>query len=198
MDNLVYISGPHGSGKSTLKQLLEKQAPDILSYNRLEHMIKLDDPFERQLLRITKYRLDFERQKNMANSNPDKLILCDRCIHDGIVYTLSFMEIGWLSVEHTALIIVQVLNAMFGAKDMPRNVILLQPTTEVTQQWIRKRQEVEGGKWRENDFSYLDIISECYKLYFKSIKVENLLIVTETDQQKRLELCMEFISKIRR
>lgn len=164
-NNLLYISGPQGSGKTTLKRMLEKQDERFVSYVKLSHLIKLDDPFERQLLRLTKYRIDYDRQKKLAEDNPDKIIICDRCIYDWGVYTEVFRQLGWITKEQFN-ILDSASRSLFPVDDLPINIVYLDPPLDVIKNWIKGRQAVEGAKWRENNFEYLEkVVTEYAFMY---------------------------------
>ena len=53
--NVVFLSGCHGTGKSTLKEKLLEQIPYLIRYDKCE-MTSFEDIFERQIRRIAKYR----------------------------------------------------------------------------------------------------------------------------------------------
>ena len=97
-NNLVFISGVHGTGKTTLMMEILKSMPELLLYEKCE-ITSFEDCFERQIRRIAKYRIDYNRIRQMCRQNPDKIIITDRCFYDAMIYLMTFRQIGKLDNE---------------------------------------------------------------------------------------------------
>ena len=195
-ENLLFISGPHGVGKTTFKRLFEKQSDRFLSFVKSEHFAKLTDPYERQLLRICKYRIDYDRQVNLAIQNPDKIIVCDRCVFDGVIYTKALYNYGMINLEQFNKINSQY-SSLFQIEDLPQNIIFLDNSFDEISNRLQERQKVEGAKWNENDLGYLnEVIATYRKYYLEKLTVPNLIHITDTDNFDKVNKSIELINEI--
>lgn len=189
-DNVVFISGVHGTGKTTLKNELCK-LPYVIGYEKCE-MTQFDQIFERQIRRIAKYRIDYERICDLAESNPDKIILADRCVYDAYAYLDTFLKLGWLKPEDYYDCL-SMTRALFPTSEMsPRYVLQLTPPLSTIKEWLKKRQTEVGTKWCEKDEGYLETL---YKRYENS-HLSGITKIAETNPEKRFEVCKKYLHQL--
>ena len=190
MDNIVFISGVQCSGKSTLVESLNEKIPYVELYRKCE-MTSFEDVFLRQIRRVAKYRIDYELIQEMAKTNPQKLILCDRSIYDAKVYLDSFYQLGWLTKEQYTST-TNMLYALFYKDDMfPKYNYLLIPPFEKVQKWLKKRQKTQI-KWREDDEVYLKTVYDNYC----NLNKDNIKVIEDFTVRGRMSIMKKELEEI--
>ena len=186
MNNIVYLSGVQGSGKSTLADKLQTISY-VERYVKCE-MTSFNEVFLRQIRRIAKYRIDYELIQEMAKTNPNKIILCDRSVYDAKVYLDSFYELGWLNKEQYTTT-TNMMYVLFHSDEMfPQYNYLLIPPYETVLRWLKKRQKKEV-KWREDDEVYIKTVYDNYcKLDLPKIE--------ETNSRSRVSVMKKILEEI--
>lgn len=197
--NVVFLSGCHGTGKSTLKEKLLEQIPYLIRYDKCE-MTSFEDIFERQIRRIAKYRIDHERIAKLALDNPDKIILTDRCVFDAIVYIDAFSTLEWLGNSDTNTC-KHMINALFpDAVYYPKNIILIHPPLDTIRGFLSKRQSEEGTKWNEKNEEYLDMVYHCFDYRFNNRNIYtdhiNFLKLEAIDLDERVKNCKLYLDNL--
>lgn len=196
--NVVFLSGCHGTGKSTLKEKLLEQIPYLIRYDKCE-MTSFDDIFERQIRRITKYRIDHERIAKLALDNPNKIILTDRCVFDAIAYIDAFSGLGWLGDSDT-ITCKHMIDTLFPGINYPKNIILLHPSLDTIKEFLSKRQSEEGTKWNENDEEYLNMVYHHYDYRFNNRNMYtdriNFLKLEDVDLDERVKKCKHYLDEL--
>jgi deoxyadenosine/deoxycytidine kinase len=189
-NNVVFLSGVHGTGKSTLKQDL-CEIPYIINYEKCE-MTSFKQVFERQIRRIAKYRIDYERICDLAEANPDKIILADRCVYDAYAYIDAFQDLGWLTEEDYGDCW-RMIRALFPTSDMmPNHVLNLAPPLDTIKSWLKKRQNEIGTKWNEQDEEYLETV---YNRYERN-HIAGIVRIREIDRKERFDICKKYLDKL--
>lgn len=194
MHNVVYFSGSHGSGKSTLiKKISEKDAKLFEVYKKLE-IPKSDDPLERQKLRLVRYYWDALKQKKFSKENPNKILLCDRNASSSYAYTKTLTQLGWMTQKQYEGC-AYLREELFDESIKPKNVAFLNPSLEELEKNIRKRWKETGKKkWREDNFQYLELVKKNFEDFYKGYKA-NILEIDFLDLEKRVKTCCEWIEK---
>jgi thymidylate kinase len=104
LDNLVFISGPHGAGKSTLIKKLLKKLPNSVS-PELEsrtpqfywgNFTGKRNFFHRQALKYAQRAIENYEYWALAIREPGKIIIGDRCVYDGLAYRMAGIQLGWI------------------------------------------------------------------------------------------------------
>lgn len=197
--NVVFLSGCHGTGKSTLKEKLLEQIPYLIRYDKCE-MTSFEDIFERQIRRITKYRIDHERIAKLALDNPNKIILTDRCIFDAIVYIDTFNRLGWLGDNDTITCNHMIYTLFPGVDYYPKNIILIHPPLDTIKEFLSKRQSEEGTKWNEKDEDYLKMVYHYYDYRFNNRNMYtdhiNFLKLEAIDLNERVKKCKHYLDEL--
>lgn len=196
MKNIVYVSGSHGSGKSTLiKKLAEKDLGLFLAYSRLVLPEKFQDMHNRNKVRMARYYLHACYLNELAKEKPDKIVLCDRCSYDNIAYIKGFANIGWLSKEDLKNYL-RMHDFLITEELKPENVIFLNPPLEEVINNIKKRWAETGNKkWKEDDFNYLVAIRKGFEKVYSEADA-NILEIKYMELEKRVSEAYSWIKKI--
>ncbi|MDP2909285.1 MAG: AAA family ATPase [Nanoarchaeota archaeon] len=196
MNNVVYVSGTHGSGKSTLiKKLAEKDPELFVMYKRLVLPQKFKDLHRRQKIRMARYYLQAHYLDGISKEKPDKVILCDRCSYDNLAYIKGFLNLGWVSAQEFEDYI-RMHDFLIAGNLKPKNVIFLNPSLEEVICNLKKRWADTGKKkWREDDFDYLTAVKEGFKDVYSGLDA-NVLEVKVMDIDKRVSESYSWIKKV--
>lgn len=184
--NLIYFSGPHGSGKTTLMNELSKETeqfwiPKLYSRNIKFHTA----PVYRQLLKIMGRALENYEYLDLAKTNPEKIVLANRCIYDVISYNESFFNRGWISQRD------YILHSLY-AYDMFRDynkepyAIVLNPGFDVVSRHLKHRWQESGKKWQEQDMEYARLTCDAYERWKGNKRI--YYIDKEIDLESRIEI----------
>lgn len=167
-ENLFFISGPHGGGKTTLLKKLTDADDRILFPELCTKTPKFHtDPLERMILKICQRPIENYEAKEIASKNPDRIVLANRCIYDAEAYTRAYFKIGWIT-EEEQLELNMLINATRLAFPPPlRNpkAIVLNPQFETVKKRLEKRWLSYEKKWNEDNPDYLKEVCEAYKAY---------------------------------
>jgi len=184
---VVYLSGPHGVGKSTLIDDLKSFDRKII-VEQIAHMEGLTDNVSRQIWRNALHCIEHRENLNYAMNQPPKtVVIGDRCYLDDIAYVNACTELGWITQEHRDGIFE---NAEFqytmSKTPKPENFIILLPPLEWNIERIKERwQEEIPVKWCERNFHYLGIVREQFEQLASSNS--NIVVVNETDREGRVK-----------
>lgn len=192
---ILYFSGPHGAGKSSLIKGVCSSNPDFLLYpDRLE-FAKMEEPRLRHKSKITKYFQEYCDQLNFEKENPGKIIIGDRCMYDSYAYGRAFVKLGWLSKEDNALH--EYLTEKWFENDIkPQHLVVLNPPLESIVERLRKRWEKKAKKWREEDFQYLKAAHEQYKELPNLFTGKNLLYLNkDTTIEDEVNQTLEWVDE---
>jgi len=196
MKNIVYFSGSHGSGKTTLiKKLAEKEPETFSIYKKMLFPQKFQDMPRRQKIRLVRYYLRANYVNEMSKENPDKIILCDRCSYDNLAYFKGFHDIGWVTkkeLEEYCLI----HNSLMSEGLESKNIIFFNPPLKETIHNIKKRWKETGKKkWKEDNFEYLKAVRKGFEEIYSTIDA-NILEVKFMDLEKRVSECYSWIKRL--
>ncbi|MBI5466602.1 MAG: deoxynucleoside kinase [Candidatus Kerfeldbacteria bacterium] len=192
MRNVVYVSGVHGCGKSTLRKMLEKDHRFLL-HTRPGHC-HFDEPYYRQAWRLTRYHIEALDQQQWSEANPRRIILGDRCVYDGQLYTRAFADLGWMSQERADQL-EQFFQVLFPLALRPEYVVHLSMPKEWVKDLIRRRWEIEGQKWREDQFAYFDQVYDKYEAFYASPPCQ-VLRLTTTNRADQVTQIMAWLENI--
>ncbi len=194
LDRIIYISGVHGSGKSTLiREICKKE--EFLEHKRV-HNLTLQDTYIRAVWRLTKYYIEAREQEDLSKNNSQKIVLGNRCVYDNFAYMNAFNNLGWISAEemkHHS----DVFEALFPKQLRPKYVIHLAPSFDWVKERLEERWKKEDKKWREDNLDYLvEVIKEYDKVYYA--REFNVLRVEETDISERVKSVMNWMKERQR
>lgn len=184
---VVYLSGPHGSGKSTLIEKLKSEQSNVLVQDQIAHMESLQTMTERVIWRIALHAIEHRLNLVKAMEYPSSTIVGDRCFFDDIAYLRAFVQLGWVSPRQFSRW-TKLMDDTYKRTDTakPERIIVLCPQYEWNAERVRQRwEEGERIKWNEDNFTYLYAVNlEFHKLIRESRN--GLLKVETTDLEERI------------
>lgn len=161
--NLVFLSGPQGAGKTTLINLLV--GPEIISPDLETKTIPIDiEPEKRAALKICQRSLENFEYLKIAEKNPEKIILGNRCIYDQFAFNEVFYKRGW--TEEKTKNELDKASFLFYLPELhsPR-AIILNPGFEIVKHHLQERWKKEEKKWREGDLEYIQLACKVYERF---------------------------------
>ena len=194
MENAIFFSGTHGTGKTTTIEQVEKTLRIPIYDENRDHGNPYEQPFMRQIWRLTHYYLDALKIAEMQKS---ERLLADRCVFDHQAYTQTFCDLGWISQDEYNML--QRLRRTYfdDSKLLPQNVVLFFPPEDWTIERIKERWTREKKKWREGDLDYLKRLRDNYlRLFDAENERRKVCVVRDTDLEKRITTIKEFIEKV--
>lgn len=200
MEKTIFISGTHCVGKTTTIDSLLERSENSIKYmeDSLDHQNPyILDKFKRQIWRLNKYHLDALEISEQSKSMLKRYLLVDRCIFDHEAYTRAFYLLNWIQ-EKELKKIDKVKKILFDYSILPKNIIFLFPSEEWTKARIKERWNSEKKKWEEDNFRYLHILRDQYRIVYKREQsYRNILRITETDKDKRIDKILQFMNKLK-
>lgn len=185
-NNLFYLCGPHGSGKTTLGKELEKENPDILIPELFSRNIKFNtEPVYRLVLKICGRAIENFEYLEIAKKNPDKIVLGNRCIYDVLAYNRVYFQRGWTSKE-TYEMYDAYARDFFRNENSEPYAIVLNPGLDRVLEHLEKRWQEKGKKWREEDLEYAKLACKSYEQFQGKEKI--FYINREIDLESRAEI----------
>ncbi|MDD5191876.1 MAG: AAA family ATPase [Candidatus Nanoarchaeia archaeon] len=169
-NNLFFLCGPHGSGKTTLASLLAEKE-NVLVPELFSRTIKLNtDPKDRLVLKICQRSLENFEYLETARRNPDKIVLGNRCIYDQLTYNLVYAYRGWLDKNKVEKYNLLSENLYINSLKEPF-AIVLNPGFDVVKKHLEKRWQEKGKKWREDDWEYDRLACDVYEQFKDNEKI---------------------------
>lgn len=172
MNNLFFLGGPHGSGKTTLVELLEKAdsrilVPEIYTRTPKFYSDSVNGDvnfFHRQVLKHAQRAIENYEYLDIARKNPDKIVLGNRCFYDVLAYHEAYFKRGWMNEEEESVLISGLIHLFPGELAEP-NIIVLNPGFEVCKRHLKMRWETKKKKFMEDDMDYLRTACESYERF---------------------------------
>ena len=194
-NHVVYISGPHGSGKSTLVSRLKEISPELQVQEQLAHLESLQEMTERAIWRTALHAIEHRMNLTKAERCPDQTIIGDRCYFDDLVYWRAFLRLGWIT-QRQLHNYTRLQDETYRLMDTPKptRIVLLCPPYEwnlarVKQRWY----EGEHVKWNEDNFTYLwHINAEFHKAAAQA--GNGMLVVKETYPDRRVAQILQWVN----
>ncbi len=189
--NVVYVSGTHGSGKSTLIGRLIGAEPTFFhKFERLD-IPKCDETVERAKIRLVRYYLHTFYEDQQVKEHPCQVLLCDRSALDNLAYVAGFKKLGWVSPEQYDQYLC-FFEYLFPPERRPKNVVFVNPSLDTTIKHLKKRWESEPKKWCEDNFEYLAAVREGFQELYVTYP-GNVLDLQGEHLDERVEQCMGWI-----
>ena len=199
MKNAIFMSGPHGSGKTTLiNRLLSEH--NIFQENDFEidftqefPSIKTMNHFECCLLRLYHRLFARKRADELARNNHDKVIISSRSIYDSAAYVKSYQEMGWLTTGQT-----DRMNFIIGHSGSAPYTIILNPPSKVVKSRLDKRHALGSRKLRDKIFSYEDTdeFVESMSRSFAAYKGHRNVLYIEDNGDEEINAIVEWVKSL--
>ena len=186
-ENKIFISGPHGVGKTTLINDISNKY-NIYFYKNNTKNPYSNDIKRRQLWRLLKYKCDDEIIKTFSNEK----ILINRCCLDWLIYTNTFKKLNWITIEDYNFLIDQYKKLF--ENNIPDKIVFLNPPINWSKERIVNRWKGQSKKWREDNFEYYDNLREEYeKIYSNTSKITNVIEINDIKENIRINKVLQKI-----
>jgi deoxyadenosine/deoxycytidine kinase len=163
--SLVFLCGPHGSGKTTLAERLQTFSSDIFIPELKTQTVKLHtNPYERIMLKTCERALENYEATVIATENPEKIVLGNRCIYDAYAYAAAYRECGWITDAQYDRVIA-VAREAFPAMLLQPRALVLNPSFETVWSRLQGRWKQTEKKWQEEDAAYSKAACAAYNTF---------------------------------
>jgi len=176
-----------GSGKTTFAKDLQKINPYIVVPELYSRNLKFHtEPNHRRILKIAGRAIENFEYNEIAEKNPDKIIIGNRCIYDCIAYNKIYYERGWISKE-TYEFSEKLCDYAFAEENLQPYAIVMNPGFEVVKKHLEKRQADTGKKkWGEDDMEFVKLTCQVFEEFKRHKNI--FYIDHETNLESRTEL----------
>lgn len=196
MKQVIFFSGPHGSGKTTLIENLISRY-DKFQENKYDidflkdyPSIKTMNSFERCLIRLYhRYYVQNYSWKEAKKNNDSKITVVSRSVYDSLAYIDTYNNLNKFSDQQYSIL----KKVMEGVDRYPYTVIL-NPAPDIIMERLMKRREKGVRKERDTVFKGEDtyeFISKLYESFSKLKKYPNVLYI-EDNGEKEIKLIDEW------
>ncbi|MEK6902234.1 MAG: AAA family ATPase [archaeon] len=196
MHKPIFVSGPHGGGKSALIQRLI-QRDNRLTENDLtidvaeefQHL-KLLSSFEKTLLRMLIRVVRVQRAYEMASNEPDRIILTDRSVYDSLAYAHVYRELEWVTSEEY-----MKLHAVKEKVPLHARTIILNPPVETLLERLENRKKNKERVVRDALFNDEDTVEFVTLLQesFTAFEDDPNVIVVRNNEKDEIEKILQWI-----
>ncbi len=198
---LVSISGALGVGKSTICKLLHERngwgyIPEIIDKTTKPPAVGPGgDVYKTEMWFLKQYFKKDERLSNIINKN--KITIADRWLHDVLLYSEAFMEMG--KFPHNEFIDFKVYyDYLDGKIRHPTLELVLYANNSSIQKRIEKRLRKDKKKWKEDDKNYVKIINKKFRDYYKNFAGFGNMELVDTSRmgiEQTYDKCKSVIEK---
>jgi thymidylate kinase len=185
MNKLITISGTHGTGKTTILNLINKELNWGIGIDRA--LNPFQTTYQAMLFFVSSFSL---RDKNALEVLAKENIIIDRwSLIDIEAYIEVFENINYLSVKEKNAISL-ALNTSDSKRIKPRLAILLDSKPETILDRLKKFRTPSKHHIHERDFKALSAIRNTFLKKFKQIKDVETMIIS-TDGKSPMEIVEE-------
>ncbi len=196
----IFLSGPHGGGKTTLINKL-KENSNLFLENDFDIDFTLDFPsisslshFERSLVRIYhRFYLNNYADK-LSKLNPDKAILTNRTVYDSESYINVYNQLEWVTGNQF-----QKLNHVLQNFVPAPYAIILNPPFQTILDRLQIRRDQATRTNRDKVFENEDSDSFLKHLrdYFEGFKNNNKILYIEDNSDKEIAQIIDWVKSLR-
>lgn len=196
----IFISGPHGGGKSTLIEKL-KSVIDLFLENDFDIDFTIDFPsivslshFERSLIRLYHRFFVANYAQSLSKRNPEKIILTNRTIYDSEAYINTYRKLNWISEDQYKKLHFVINNFSYHP-----HTIILNPPLEIIEKRLDKRREGATRENRDKIFEGEDsvIFLENLHDYFKGFRDRNNILYIEDNNEAEIKKIIDWVKNIK-
>jgi len=186
-NNLIYLCGPHGSGKTTLGKELARDNPGFVIPELFSRNVKFNscDATYRQILKIGGRAIENFEYLEIAKKNSSKIILGNRGIYDVLAYNQVYFQKGWIDEKTYEQYDSYTLQSFREENSAPLAVVL-NPGIDVVKKHLEIRWIQKGKKWREEDLDYANLVCKAYERFKNNANI--FYLNRETDLESRVDI----------
>ena len=194
-EQVIYLCGPHGVGKSTLITDLKTHDARRVQ-EQIAHMEGLTDNISRQIWRNALHCIEHRENLVYAMTQPSRsVVIGDRCNLDDKAYVAACAELGWITDQNRQDILAHsALTYTMSNTPLPINFIVLLPPLDWNIERIEERwREGQETKWCERNFKYLGVVRQ----QFEHLAQENpgVEVIRDTDRAGRVKKIKDWLLK---
>lgn len=195
----IFLSGPHGGGKTTLLKTLTK-ASGLFFENDFDIDFTIDfphlpllSPFERCLMRLYHRVFVAQYARELARRRPGKCILTNRTVYDSEAYIHVYRNLGWV----TALEFQKLSRALRHFPFRPY-AIVLNPSYKMLSSRLKKRKRAGTRSMRDKIFVREDtpLFIRLLRNYYKKFNNNPRVLYLEQDREQDIQKIFSWIRKI--
>lgn len=197
----IFISGPHGGGKSTLITRLTALGGEFVE-NDFDIDFTIDFPnlasfshFERCLIRLY-HRIFITRYADaLAAQYPDACVVTNRTVYDSEAYIHVYRELEWITESEF-----RKLDFVLQHSGVRPCAVVLDPPIDVLVRHLAKRKTEGTRSTRDEVFASEDSESFLVPLrkYFERFKTDDRILYLEDDSDASLQRIIRWAAQRRR
>ncbi|MBI4434515.1 hypothetical protein HY635_01740 [Candidatus Uhrbacteria bacterium] len=194
----LFISGPHGGGKSTLSKRLAAMDQRFVE-NDFDIDFTVDfpniaslSPFERCLIRLYHRMFIASYAETLAAKHPGACIVTNRTMYDSEAYIHVYRDVGWITVEE-----LRKLDLVLSNVSVRPYAVVLNPPVAVILQHLKKRRSQGTRSVRDDVFANEDSESFLTLLHahFEKFKTNDHVLYLEDDSDASLQRIIHWVEQ---
>ncbi len=196
----IFVSGPHGAGKTTLTQRLLNNHKNMFMENSFDidfvkefPSIKFLTDFERSLLRLYHRIFRTYYAYTLAKKHPRKIILTNRSVYDSEAYIKAYTKRKLISDDEFNRLSLIIKNCSFTSY-----TIIMNPRFNIIKERLQNRKKKGMRKKRDALFKHEDLDDFVQLLHksFKKFQYHPNILYIEDNSNKEIEKIIRWIKRI--
>ncbi len=196
MKSVIFVSGPHGSGKSTLIESLterfdfiDKNTFDINFIKEFPNFASLTN-FERCLLRLYHREHIARFLTEHHSSKLKRVLLVDRGIYDSEAYIYANLKMGWITRSQY-----DILTELYNQIHICPDALILNPDPQEILHRLNNR--IQTGNRRDRDRIFQSEDTELFINYlhegFSQYQGRKYVLYLEDNGKSEINIFLEWI-----